>query len=295
MNHHPTWQQTSDRPQRKSWSHLNRSGSSPTSTIGQPRQSARRSTRWTKILICCHSLAEWLESQHQNFPQITAERLRDRLLFDQVAVLLKTDEGLDLAGCVGWQPIGVGPVGRYDQSILTELGGNGARLIGPADRRRLLKAGLLGNEAKTIIVAPLKHENVAFGVLLVGHKKPDSKAPPQRNGSVDGIGSFARSVAPDLHAWLLLHRLREQLASRDNAQEQTTRLAESGQPSAAESPSGKAESPSAVAESPEVCETGIAVCGSGTAISLACVSCCTGTNICGVPAGICGIQAAFPP
>jgi hypothetical protein len=28
-------------------------GSSPTSTIGQPRQSARRSTRWRKILICC--------------------------------------------------------------------------------------------------------------------------------------------------------------------------------------------------------------------------------------------------
>ena len=49
-----------------------------------------------------YSLAEWLESQHQNFPQITAERLRDRLLFDRVAVLLKTDEGLDLAGCVGW-------------------------------------------------------------------------------------------------------------------------------------------------------------------------------------------------
>jgi capsular polysaccharide biosynthesis protein len=196
-----------------------------------------------------YSLAEWLESQHQNFPQITAERLRDRLLFDRVAVLLKTDDGLDLAGCVGWQPIGVGQVGRYDQSILTKLGGNGARLIGSADRRRLLKAGLLGAEAQTIIVAPLKHENVAFGVLLVGHEKPGSGAPLRANGSVDGIGSFARSVAPDLHAWLLLHKLREQLASHREAQEQTTSLAESEAPSAeSELRPAESEAPSAESE-----------------------------------------------
>jgi hypothetical protein len=168
-----------------------------------------------------YSLAEWLESQHQNFPQITAERLRDRLLFDRVAVLLKIDDGLDLAGCVGWQPNGVGPVGRYDQSILTKLGGKGARLIESDDRRELMNAGLLGTEAQTIVVAPLEHENVAFGILLVGQEEPGSEAPPQGNGRFDGIGSFARSVAPDLHAWLLLHRLREQLASRGKAQEQT--------------------------------------------------------------------------
>ena len=168
------------------------------------------------------SLAEWLESQHQNFPQITAERLRDRLLFDRVAVLLKTDDGLDLAGCVGWQPNGVGPVGRYDQSILTKLGGNGARLIESDDRRELMNAGLLGIEAQTIVVAPLEHENVAFGILLVGQEETGSDAPLHGNGRFDGIVSFARSVAPDLHAWLLLHRLREQLASRPNAQEQTT-------------------------------------------------------------------------
>ena len=168
------------------------------------------------------SLAEWLESQHQNFPQITAERLRDRLLFDRVAVLLKTDDGLDLAGCVGWQPNGVGPVGRHDQSILAKLGGSGVRLIGPEDRRELMNAGLLGTDARTIVAAPLKHENVTFGILLVGQEEPGSEAPPQGNGRFDSIDSFARSVAPDLHAWLLLHRLREQLASRPNAQEQTT-------------------------------------------------------------------------
>ena len=168
-----------------------------------------------------YSLAGWLESQHRDFPQITAERLRERLLFDQVAVLLKTDEGLDLAGYVGWRPDGVGPVEHYDPSILNKLGGNGARLIGPADRRALINAGLLGNEAKTIVAAPLEHENVVFGVLLVGQEGPNSAA-SQGNGSFGGIGSFARSVAPDLHAWLLLRGLREQLAARPNAQEQTT-------------------------------------------------------------------------
>jgi capsular polysaccharide biosynthesis protein len=163
------------------------------------------------------SLAEWLETQHQDFPQITAERLRDRLLFDRVAVLLKTDEGLDLAGCVGWHRDGVGPVGRYDLSILTRLGANGARVIESADRRELVKAGLLGDEAQTIVVAPLEHENVAFGALLVGDKEADSEASPKVNGSLHGIVSFARSVAPDLHAWLLLHRVREQLASHGKA------------------------------------------------------------------------------
>jgi capsular polysaccharide biosynthesis protein len=169
-----------------------------------------------------YSLADWLESQHQDFPQITAERLRDRLPFDQVAVLLKTDEGLDLAGYVGWQPNGVGPVEHYASSILTKLGGNGARLIGPADSSELLNAGLLGNKAKTIVVAPLEHENVAFGMLIAGKEEPTSEA-AQGNGNFDGIGSFARSVAPDLHAWLVLRGLREQLASRSKMQEQMTK------------------------------------------------------------------------
>ena len=177
-----------------------------------------------------YSLAGWLESQHRDFPQITAERLRERLPFDQVAVLLKTDEGLDLAGYVGWRPDGVGPVDHYDSSILNKLGGNGARLIGPADRRELLNAGLLGNEAKTIIAAPLEHEDVAFGVLLAGQEKPNSEA-RQGNGGFSGIGSFARSVAPDLHAWLLLRGIREQLASRRTAEEQATSHAESEPPS----------------------------------------------------------------
>jgi capsular polysaccharide biosynthesis protein len=177
-----------------------------------------------------YSLADWLESQHRDFPQITAERLRDRLPFDQVAVLLKTDEGLDLAGYVGWSPNGVGPVEQFDPRILNKLGGNGARLIGPADRSELLNAGLLGNKAQTIVVAPLEHENVAFGVLLVGQEEPNSEA-PQGNGSFEGIGSFARSVAPDLHAWLLLRGLREQLASPGKAREQTTSHADSEPPS----------------------------------------------------------------
>ena len=123
----------------------------------------------------------------------------------------------------------MGPVDHYDPSILNKLGGNGARLIGPADRRELLNAGLLGNEAKTIVAAPLEHEDVAFGVLLAGQEKPNSEA-RQGNGGFSGIGSFARSVAPDLHAWLLLRGIREQLASRRTAEEQATSHAESESP-----------------------------------------------------------------
>jgi capsular polysaccharide biosynthesis protein len=174
-----------------------------------------------------YSLAEWLESQHQNFPQITAERLRDRLLFDRVAVLLNIDDGLDLAGCVGWRPDGVSPVGQHDPTILNMLGANGARRIESAERDELVKAGLVRDEDQTIVVAPLKHENVAFGVLLVGQEVPNSGAPLHRNGSFDAIGSFARSVAPDLHAWLLLHKLREQRTSHGITQEQAASAVES--------------------------------------------------------------------
>jgi capsular polysaccharide biosynthesis protein len=168
-----------------------------------------------------YSLAEWLESQHQNFPQITAERLRDRLLSDRVAVMLNMDDGLDLAGCVGWRPDGVRPVGQDDPAILNKLGADGARRIEPGERDELLKAGLLRGEDQTVVVAPLKHENVVFGVLLVGQDGSDTNAPSSGNGSFDGIGSFARSVAPDLHAWLLLHKLREQLASHGKAHDKT--------------------------------------------------------------------------
>jgi len=183
-----------------------------------------------------YSLAEWLESQHQNFPQITAERLRDRLLYDKVAVLLKTDDGLDLAGCVGWHPNGVRRFRQDERRILNKLGGNGVRQIGSTDRRALVNAGLIGTEAQTVVVAPLKHENVAFGVLLVGQEESDSEAPPPGNGSFASIGSFARSVAPDLHAWLLLHKLREQLASHGKAQEHTTSSTESAPPAAKSAP-----------------------------------------------------------
>jgi capsular polysaccharide biosynthesis protein len=190
-----------------------------------------------------YSLAEWLESQHQNFPQITAERLRDRLLFDKVAVLLKTDGGLDLAGCVGWHADGVNPIRQDERRILNKLGGNGVRQIGSADRRALVNAGLIGNEPQTIVVAPLKHENVAFGFLLVGQEESDSGGPPV-NGGLDGIGSFARSVAPDLHAWLLLHKLQQQLASHSKGHEHIKSAVES------EPLVGKSASPAAKSKSP---------------------------------------------
>jgi capsular polysaccharide biosynthesis protein len=204
-----------------------------------------------------YSLAEWLESQHQNFPQVTAERLRDRLLFDKVAVLLKTDGGLDLAGCVGWHADGVNPVRQDERRILNKLGGNGVRRIGSADRRALVNAGLIGNEPQTIVVAPLKHENVAFGFLLVGQEESDSGGPPV-NGGLDGIGSFARSVAPDLHAWLLLHKLQQQLASHGRGHEQiksavkSKPLAGKSATTAAESelPARKSGPPAAKSESP---------------------------------------------
>jgi hypothetical protein len=68
-------------------------------------------------------------------------------------------------------------------------------------------------------------------VLLVSQGVPDSGAPLRRNGNLDGIGSFARSVAPDLHAWLLLHKLREQLASHGTTQEQPASAVQSRPPS----------------------------------------------------------------
>jgi capsular polysaccharide biosynthesis protein len=192
-----------------------------------------------------YSLAEWLESQHQNFPQITAERLRDRLLLDRVAVLLKTDGGLDLAGSVGWHPDGVTPpVGHHDPSLLRKLGANGARQIESAERDELRNAGLLGDEDQTLVVAPLKHENVAFGVLLVGQEGPDSAA-SLRNGNFDAIGSFARSVAPDLHAWLLLHKLREQLPFYGKTKERMTSSAGSAQQPPPEQVSAEPEQPPA--------------------------------------------------
>ena len=64
------------------------------------------------------------------------------------------------------------------------------RRIGSADRRALVNAGLLGNDAQTIVVAPLKHENVAFGVLLVGQKEPDSE--PQNGNGISPV--LARSL-----------------------------------------------------------------------------------------------------
>ena len=221
-----------------------------------------------------YDLADWLQSQHQNFPQITAERLRDRLLFERVAVVLKADEGLELSGCVGWHADGVKPVARDDAGILNKLGGNGTRQIGPTERDELRNAGLLGDEAETVIVAPLEHEKAAFGVLLIGQDEPDSQASPRANGYLDAIGSFARSVAPDMHAWLLLRKLREQLASHGKAHEPSsgptvpaTVAAESGtvdsELRAEEAEAVTAESATAESDLP-TSESESASCGVGT-------------------------------
>jgi len=199
-----------------------------------------------------YDLADWLQSQHQNFPQITAERLRDRLLFERVAVLLKADEGLELSGCVGWHADGVKPVARDDAGILNKLGGNGTRQIGSTEHDELRNAGLLGDEAQTVLVAPLEHDRVPFGVLLVGQDQPDSQASPRANGYLDAIGSFARSVAPDMHAWLLLRKLREQLASHGKAHEPTSGAAV---PATVAAESGTAESDDLPAAEPATAES----------------------------------------
>ena len=166
---------------------------------------------------------ETLDNNHhelyrKDFAQITAERLREDFPFDRVAVLVRIHDGLEVAGQVGWGTNELRSADHHDTSLLDSLGWTGPRLIGSAERRELRNVGIVTSAALTIVAAPLEHQEVPFGVLLAGQETPNGKVLPTGNGVMEGVGKFAEQVAPDLHTWLLLQRLRDQFDSGNHMQ-----------------------------------------------------------------------------
>jgi capsular polysaccharide biosynthesis protein len=174
---------------------------------------------------------ETLDNNHhelyrKDFAQITAERLREDFPFDRVAVLVRIHDGLEVAGQVGWGTNELRSADHHDTSLLDSLGWTGPRLIGSAERRELRNVGIVTSAALTIVAAPLEHQEVPFGVLLAGQEKPNGKVLPTGNGVMEGVGKFAEQVAPDLHTWLLLQRLRDQFNSGNDMQGQSSETGE---------------------------------------------------------------------
>jgi capsular polysaccharide biosynthesis protein len=174
---------------------------------------------------------ETLDNNHhelyrKDFAQITAERLRENSPFDRVAVLVRIHDGLEVAGQVGWGTNELRSADHHDTSLLDSLGWTGPRLIGSAERRELRNVGIVTSAALTIVAAPLEHQEVPFGVLLAGQETPNGKVLPTGNGVMEGVGKFAEQVAPDLHTWLLLQRLRDQFNSGNDMQGQSSEAGE---------------------------------------------------------------------
>jgi capsular polysaccharide biosynthesis protein len=149
----------------------------------------------------------------QSLPQIEVEEMADRFDLDVVAILLDNGEGLlKVAGGVGLSVVERRATVDYDRDLMTEVFEAGPRLVDKDDRAQLVKAGIPGSRAEPLVLVPLVHEQLGFGVLLAGRQAVGDGDQPSLTGQdIEDVIAFTRVTAPSLHAWVLLRQLRAQL------------------------------------------------------------------------------------
>jgi hypothetical protein len=147
-----------------------------------------------------------------NMPQAIAEQTAERLAADVVALLLDNGRGvLDVAGGVGLEQDEWGATIRHDDEVLHSLLRNGVVRYRGA-QLAFKNASLPGGSAEALVVAPLLHEGLGFGVLLAGRKRVNGQ-PASRftDGDTQEIVAFAREATPLLRTAVLLRYLKAKL------------------------------------------------------------------------------------
>jgi GAF domain-containing protein len=89
-------------------------------------------------------------------------------------------------------------------------------LIEDTDQVRGALAGIPGSRAETLILVPLVHERLGFGVLIAGRSTTGRPAEVFTDRDVQALMSFARANAESLRAAVLLRRLKGQLSALES-------------------------------------------------------------------------------
>jgi hypothetical protein len=107
---------------------------------------------------------------------------------------------------------------EYNRDVMQELFRAGVGLIEDTDQVRGALAGIPGSRAETLILVPLVHERLGFGVLIAGRDRSTTGRPAQvfTDRDVQALMSFARANAESLRAAVLLRRLKGKLSALES-------------------------------------------------------------------------------
>ena len=155
----------------------------------------------------------------RDLPQISASEIAKRVRADVIVVLLDNGQGImEVSGSVGLTADERQLSVEYSRDVVRELFRAGVGLIEDTDRIRGALAGIPGSLAQTLILVPLVHERLGFGVLMAGRNRSTTGKPAEvfTDRDVQALLGFARANAESLRTAVLLRRLKGQLSALEN-------------------------------------------------------------------------------
>jgi hypothetical protein len=155
-----------------------------------------------------------LEFYERDLPQIAAAETARRVRADVVVLLLDNGEGLmEVSGGVGLTPAERRLSVEYSRDVMRELFRAGVGLVEDTDRVRGALAGIPGSRAETLVMVPLVHERLGFGVLMAGRNRSQTGVPTEvfTDAEVEALMGFADAAAASLRTAVLLRHLKGQL------------------------------------------------------------------------------------
>ncbi len=159
------------------------------------------------------------EFYERDLPQIAASEIARRVRADVIVVLLDNGQGImQVSGDVGLTPDERRLEVDYSRDVMRELFRAGVGLIKDTDRVRGALAGIPGGRAETLILVPLVHERLGFGVLMAGRNRSRTGEPADvfTDRDVQALMGFADAIAESLRTAVLLRRLKGQLSALEN-------------------------------------------------------------------------------
>jgi len=159
------------------------------------------------------------EFYERDLPQIAASEIAKRVRADVIVLLLDNGQGImEVSGDVGLTPAERQLSVEYSRDVMRELFRAGVGLIEDTDRVRGALAGIPGSGAETLILVPLVHERLGFGVLIAGRDRGSTGTPAEVfiDIDVEALMGFADAVAEPLRTAVLLRHLKGQLSALED-------------------------------------------------------------------------------
>jgi hypothetical protein len=215
-----------DKRSRRAWN-LRHFTSSRRPETPQPQPAARGASVGADLDYLSRSIesltvalgGQSIELYERDLPQIAASEIAKRMRADVIVVLLDNGQGImEVSGGVGLTSDERQLSVEYSRDVMRELFRAGVGLVEDTNRVRGALAGIPGSRAETLILVPLVHERLGFGVLMAGRDRSTTGMPAEvfTDRDVQALMGFADAIAESLRTAVLLRRLKGQLSALEN-------------------------------------------------------------------------------